>query len=215
MPNWCANNLMVTGELSELERFRAAITNEAGKIEILSRLVPVPADSCNDEHWGTKSGDLDTDSDGPDALGYSLWFSSAWSPPVDGITKVSELFPSLLFELQFEEGGMDFCGASVARNGESAVVEFSISGDVVGIDWSSDDEPEQGWDSLSDAVNELKARAAVEALEELNANSGEFWHDGNDWKHCERVVYSGDLWAECTYCGAVMSWDDDGGEVTA
>ena len=203
---------MVTGELSELERFRAAITTEQGGIEILSRLVPVPASSSASEFWGSKWGDCDTaesDCDGLDEFGYLLWFSSAWSPPVDGITKVSELFPSLLFELQFEEGGMDFCGASVARAGESAVVKFSMSGDVVGIDWSSDGEPVQGWDSLSDAVNELKARAAVEALEELNANSGEFWHDGNDWKHCERVVYSGDLWAECTYCGAVMSWDDD------
>lgn len=46
-------------------------------------------------------------------------------------------------------------------------------------------------------------------LEKDGANSGDFWHDGNDWKHCERVVYSGDLWAECVKCGAVMSWDEN------
>ena len=164
MPNWCANNLMVTGGLSELERFRNAITTEQNGIEILSRLVPVPASSSASEYWGSKWGDCDTNSDGPDALGFSLWFTSAWSPPVDGFAKVSGLFPSLLFVLEFEESGMDFCGAAVCRAGECEVVEFSISGDVVGIDWSSDDEPEQGWDSLSDAVNDLKARAAVEAL---------------------------------------------------
>lgn len=157
---------MVTGELSELERFRAAITNEAGGIEILSRLVPVPASSSAAEYWGSKWGDCDTGSDEPDALGFSLWFSSAWSPPVEGIAKVSDLFPSLLFVLEFEEGGMDFCGASVARAGESAVIEFSISGDTVGIDWSLDWD-EQDCDAVSDAVNELKARAAAEALEEL------------------------------------------------
>ena len=38
-----------------------------------------------------------------------------------------------------------------------------------------------------------------------------FTHDGNDWSHCGRVVFSGDLWAECGKCGAVMSWED--GEV--
>jgi hypothetical protein len=120
---------------------------------------------------------------------------------------VSELFPSLSFELQFEEGGMDFCGASVARAGESEVVEFSISGDTVGIDWSLDID-DQDWDAVSDAVNELKARAAVEALEVLEIRGG-FWHNGYDWTHCGRVMISGDLFAECSYCGGVMSWDDD------
>jgi hypothetical protein len=162
---------MVTGELSELERFRDAITTEEGGIEILSRLVPVPVSSSASEFWGSKWGDCDTGSDDPDALGFSLWFTSAWSPPVEGIRKVSGLFPLLSFELQFEEGGMDFCGASVARAGESAVIEFSISGDTVGVDWSLE------WDdqdqiAVSDAVNELKARASAEALEELDANGG-------------------------------------------
>ena len=163
MPNWCVNNLMVTGELSELERFRDAITTEQDGIEILSRLVPVPASSSAADFWGSKWGDCDTGSDGPDALGFSLWFSSAWSPPVDGFAKVSGLFPSLLFVLEFEEGGMDFCGAAVCRAGEFEVVEFSISGDTVGIDWSLNWD-EQDCDAVSDAVNELKARAAVEAL---------------------------------------------------
>jgi hypothetical protein len=172
MPNWCANNLMVTGDLSELERFRDAITTEEGGIEILSRLVPVPASSSASEYWGSKWGDCDTGSDGPDAFGFSLWFSSAWSPPVDGFAKVSDLFPSLLFELQFEEGGMDFCGASVARAGEFEVVEFSISEDTEGVDWSIDFDL-QDWDAVSDAVNELKARAAVEALALLDENSDE------------------------------------------
>jgi len=171
MPNWCANDMTVTGDLEELKRFRDAVTDEEGKISILQRLVPVPADCARSEFWGSKWGDCDTDTDGYDIFGMVLWFSSAWSPPVEGIRKVSALFPSLLFELQFEEGGMDFCGASVARAGESAVVEFSISGDTVGIDWSLDWD-DQDPEAVSDAVNELKARAAAEALEELNANGG-------------------------------------------
>jgi hypothetical protein len=171
MPNWCANNLTVTGEFSELERFAAAIKNEDGGYEILSRLVPVPADKDASSYWGSKWGDCDTDSDGVDVFGMVLWFSSAWSSPVDGIAKVSELFPSLLFELQFEEGGNDFCGASVARAGAFEVVEFSIFGDTVGIDWSLDCD-DQDWDAVSDAVNDLKARAAVESLNQLDENGG-------------------------------------------
>jgi hypothetical protein len=170
MPNWCANNLMVTGELSELERFRAAITTESGGIEILSLLVPVPASVSASEYWGSKWGDCDTDANELDEIGFVLWFSSAWAPPVEGFRKVSGLFPSLLFVLEFEESGMDFCGAAVCRAGEFELVEFSISEDTAGVDWSIDFDL-QDWDAVSDAVNELKARAAVEALALLDENS--------------------------------------------
>ena len=59
-------------------------------------------------------------------------------------------------------------------------------------------------------ISELAERCGVPII---SANVGGFVHDGNDWSHCGRVVFSGDLWAECVKCGAVMSWDDD--EVTA
>jgi hypothetical protein len=170
MPNWCENNLMVTGERSELERFRDAITNEQGEIEILSRLVPVPASSSASEYWGSKWGDCSTNSDGPDALGFSLWFSSAWAPPVEGIAKVSGLFPSLLFVLEFEEPGWDFCGAAAARAGEFEVVEISIT-EGTRFAFVGDDENEIDYDALNDAVNDLKALAVSEALEQLNGGA--------------------------------------------
>lgn len=167
MPNWCANNLMVTGELSELERFRDAITTEQGGIEILSRLVPVPASSSAAEYWGSKWGDCDTGSDGPDALGFSLWFSSAWAPPVEGIRKVSNLFSSLLFVLEFEEPGMDFCGALAARAGICEVVDTSIS-EGLGPVADTDD-----YDAQNEIVNDLKALAVAEALALLEETENE------------------------------------------
>ena len=167
MPNWCDNNLMVTGERSELERFRDAITNEQGEIEILSRLVPVPASSSASEYWGSKWGDCSTNSDGPDALGFSLWFSSAWAPPVEGIRKVSNLFSSLLFVLEFEEPGWDFCGALAARAGICEVVETSIS-EGLGPVADTDD-----YDAQNEIVNDLKALAVAEALALLEETENE------------------------------------------
>jgi hypothetical protein len=49
-------------------------------------------------------------------LGYT--FSSAWSPPEEGVRRISELYPKLHFTLVYDESSMDFAGTDEIENGE-------------------------------------------------------------------------------------------------
>lgn len=68
-------------------------------------------------NWGTKWGDYDTymtDAE-DDTVGFR--FTSAWSPPIDGIAHVATLFPKIEFVLEYVEEGMGFYGITIYRNG--------------------------------------------------------------------------------------------------
>jgi len=45
-------------------------------------------------------------------------FDSAWSPPIDAFTHISENYPDLKFELKYREEGMGFKGRAVMQDGE-------------------------------------------------------------------------------------------------
>jgi hypothetical protein len=67
-------------------------------------------------YWGTK-WDLDQDcrlKELRSRLVYS--FETAWAPPLEWLEVVAEKFPSLVFTLSYEEGGMGFTG-KVRRRG--------------------------------------------------------------------------------------------------
>jgi len=53
-------------------------------------------------------------------------FDSPWSPPVEGITAVSKLFPKLTFTLEFAEPGMGFAGRAVCKNGKLTEVGLPL-----------------------------------------------------------------------------------------
>jgi len=54
-------------------------------------------------------------------------FDSAWSPPIDGVTKVSEQYPKLEFLLSYDEPGADFAGDYTVKNGEELSHDQSAS----------------------------------------------------------------------------------------
>lgn len=62
------------------------------------------------ENWGTKwdAADADTIDDEPDYL--TVYFDTAWAPPVPWLLKVAEMYPELRFRLEYEEPGCNFCG---------------------------------------------------------------------------------------------------------
>lgn len=72
-------------------------------------------------NWGTK-WDINAQITHDEKFGrgqrsISMVFESAWAPPVKGIQKLSELFPDLEFDLEFEEPGMGFKGGAKAKAG--------------------------------------------------------------------------------------------------
>jgi hypothetical protein len=116
MPNWCENKLTVDNVTPEFTEFlkggfsfeRMAIPNrpevdEAGWATVTSQTAA----------WGTK-WDLDEDTQKRvtgELLDYdTVTFDTAWSPPINAIQALSNMFPEVSFTLAYHEPGMCFYG---------------------------------------------------------------------------------------------------------
>ena len=130
MPNDCANNVSIQGDMYDILRFWEAMRDDDGEQRLVN-LVPMPDELNNHdggwyswaiENWGTKWGDYDHyvmlfEAGG----GYiDMAFLTAWGPFSDAFWhRVSRQFPDLTFIVSYHEPGMVFCGASKYRNGET------------------------------------------------------------------------------------------------
>ena len=148
MPNWCENNLEVTGPNESLDKFRKVSRgkySEEGKLYdlIMDSTVPMPnhiyQDSLGEkerelygrdnwydwsiENWGTK-WDINGKLIHKDKECLQYEFDSAWSPPIEWLKKVSKVFPDLYFELEYSEPNMDFAGTAQAHDGELEDKEY-------------------------------------------------------------------------------------------
>jgi hypothetical protein len=147
MPNWCMCELKVKGKNGEIQKFLKDIHSETDEnIFDFERIIPTPKELLDNskspnelkmaenekkygardwyawrkKNWGTK---WNTDCQ-KDALQLkdemcSLVFDTAWTPPCPIIDKLSEMFPTLYFEMTYYEGGQAFAGIYTAENGES------------------------------------------------------------------------------------------------
>ena len=70
------------------------------------------------ENWGTKWGICDAHLSYEDDLEIHYDFSTAWSPPLPLILKMSEMFPLLEFQLRYFECGCCFNGIYICQGGE-------------------------------------------------------------------------------------------------
>jgi hypothetical protein len=178
MPNWCDNNLTITGDAEAIKRFVADITNEDESITILKNLVPFPAELEGPEitalggevvgraftddgyswclrNWGTKWGDCETEITVNDDY-LVIRFQSAWSPALAGIERISRLFPTLTFQTDWVEEGLQSIGAASYQDGRESIY------DVPEADfpsWEEDENGEIDWDALHDAIGELREQA--------------------------------------------------------
>ena len=137
MPNWNSNHMVVTGPKEDLAKLKAdAMVKEKGIDQFgkeyeyssdfsFQKLLPLEhGNNWYEERykkWGIK-WDVDASCDWVDERGdcyrLSYYFDSPWCPPIAGINNVSKLYPTLTFELFYDEPGMGFFGDAVFRNGE-------------------------------------------------------------------------------------------------
>ena len=178
MPNWCDNNLTVTGDADELKRFVAAITNADESITILKNLVPFPAELEGEDildkdgnaiaraftdsgyswclrNWGTKWGDCETEITINDDY-LVLKYQTAWSPALAGIERISRLFPTLTFQTDWVEEGVQSIGAASYQDGRESIYDVPESDFP---SWEEDENGEIDWDALHDAIGELREQA--------------------------------------------------------
>lgn len=171
MPNWCENNLTIMGSKQQLDdlmsKVRTTDKDGATVFTILEGLYPRPFGedwySWNNENWGTKWGDCETQLQDDSDEVKEFTFLSAWSPPVEGIINISKSYPDLIFSMSWHEEGCDFWGATACQNGEGDYIEGYIS-DIEGmkdIDWDSDDYIDT---SMSELIYQRREDAKVEMI---------------------------------------------------
>lgn len=182
MPNWCTNNLVVTGSLDSIDGWVKGNHNGDG---FLSFEVGVPSSpgegeegglACRVGNWGTK-WDLGenveferVERSGEVVCVYN--FFTAWSPPFEWAVAVSVKNPNVSLVLNFDEPGVGFAGTYVVKNGV-AVEEVKLA----------------SW-----------GRCCVEDCEN-GVNFGVHWLDQQAGGACEEHVYFADdveevLWVE-------------------
>lgn len=136
MPNWCTNNIDITGPASKINAIWATATAEDGGL--LKAMVPMPAEliqtvkGSGDElqvekydgftnwydwavaRWGTKwdvspEGLEYTDNEDGTAT-ISGYFESAWAPPIEAYNTFVEENEDCSLEASYHEPGMDYAG---------------------------------------------------------------------------------------------------------
>ena len=180
MPNWCDNNLRVAGDAEALKRFVVDVTNEDESIEIMKNLLPFPTklegkdildkdgnvfgraftdDGYNWclENWGTKWGDCETEITVNDPDYLVIRFQSAWSPALEGLARISTMFPTLTFQTDWVEEGMQSIGAASFHDGNDCFYEVPEADFP---SWEEDEDGEVDWQALDDAVDRLRDIAA-------------------------------------------------------
>jgi hypothetical protein len=75
------------------------------------------------QHWGCKWGASETSLECEEDTFLSYSFSTPWGPPIEFLHKVSKDWPTLSFEIEYEEPGMGFAGRSVFDEGEVSFAE--------------------------------------------------------------------------------------------
>ena len=142
MPNWCENNMKVTGDGKDLTEIRDALLNKDDEVGFLDFCKPEPKfEGENDwyewrnRNWGTKWEIARTDSkdatwctfvsevkrEGDGRVTFTASFGTAWSPPTQALESLVERYPDIHIELQFHEPGMGFVGRWDSDWGEGVV----------------------------------------------------------------------------------------------
>ena len=166
MPNYCDNNLTIIADSQTLASIMTAITKvpdteknspdyEMLDAYIFENLLPRPADIGENwyqwsvDNWGTKWADCDTQilSSTNEIV---INFSTAWSPPLVGISKISEMYPDATFLMNWNESGLEFMGAFAVSNGNVIALE-----EIEGEGYPPFDG--EDYENYSDLVGELRS----------------------------------------------------------
>ena len=126
MPNWCYNNITISGEPNRLERLKSAITiiknsNEDVKNRLFESLIGLPPNTNMEEYKNQGWFNTNVDWFGTKwDVGFEfvqeitdtyIYMSgdTAWSPPINFCIELSKLY-KVDIEMYYEEPGSDFCG---------------------------------------------------------------------------------------------------------
>lgn len=143
MPNWCNNNISISGPTETVKTIWESATAEEGGL--LNAMAPQPEnvfqgnlgtkerEECaeqgipnwydwNVSNWGTKwdvsTEGLEFTDNGDGTATIEGWFDSAWAPPIGAYEKFCDDNDNCDLEASYHEGGMDFGGFWTAAGGD-------------------------------------------------------------------------------------------------
>ena len=107
MPNWCNNNISISGDYKELEK----LLNDSLQNGFCQTVIPISDSDHPSSKWGTKwEVEFEfSDLSGEEGEEGNLWldFNSAWCPPMDVIKVLAEKYA---VEGWFVEPGVAYAG---------------------------------------------------------------------------------------------------------
>lgn len=166
MPNWCYNAISVYGPDADVREFISGLTDEDGRTKsLLDTYAPLEGEweyGKAVEHWGTKWADRpDEDArwETPVAMFSGLSTSyinveTAWVPPIEGLAKVSERWPTLHLTCFATEEMGEFVATSIVHNG--TVVFDRSAGYPEGCDLT--DDSDDAWERSSQAERDFECQ---------------------------------------------------------
>jgi len=202
MPNWCDNQVSITGPNSVINKIEKIVNEEKDTEGLLQFMYPMPqelkdttADGSENkemikkyghsdwygwatDNWGTKWDvnefyGVDRQEISDDESTISFAFSSAWAPPTGAYQEFVDKHPVSL-EAKYYEGGCDFMG--IWDNGDDRCYTISDSAPEGSKDefWESGD----GAD-LDDHFNITESMAEYEAEQEADKEDVTEYVKGN------------------------------------
>ena len=134
MPNWCNNNLLIKAdnrdaakEFKALEhKFKKRFTysKESNHIEnLFDSILPTPSEYLDNGNWydwrvnkwGTKWDAVECYQIDRGHNDVKFTFLTAYSPPIEWLEYVAEMFPNIWIMLEYDEPGMCFRGVASGR----------------------------------------------------------------------------------------------------
>jgi hypothetical protein len=110
MPNWCNNNIVMTGPTDKLQALMASPDEFLGAMVPLGDLNEWTYEKAID-NWGTKwevdTEGLELTDNGDGTSTIHGYFDSAWSPPIEAFATYGDNNPEIEYILDYLEEGMD------------------------------------------------------------------------------------------------------------
>ena len=118
MPNWCNNNITISGPTETIKQLweDAQTAGPDGGFGLLEAMAPIGDWDYGNavETWGTKwdisDEGLEFTDNGDGTASIQGWFDSAWAPPIGAYEKFCDDMDNCEISASYFEPGMDFAG---------------------------------------------------------------------------------------------------------
>jgi len=118
MPNWCNNNITISGPTETIKQLweDAQTAGPDGGFGLLEAMAPIGDWDYGNavETWGTKwdisDEGLEFTDNGDGTASIQGWFDSAWAPPIGAYERFCDDMDNCEISASYFEPGMDFAG---------------------------------------------------------------------------------------------------------